>query len=290
MRSAKSYSRIKIAASAWAALCAAYFLWEALSYRGLFGRLAELQIGKFGAYAPFLTFLFLFCLAVIPVLVIVWILRPSERDLIREASLVELRIFQARRLRLAMVLLGAISVAISVAFLAYSIFLLPSQQGNLRTLAISDIGTVAVSEGPTRLVGGELGTIVYFGHDWYIGDERMAFAPYRSPAGTDGLAHVFVELDAANRKALAATQQRPVWSGILVEGGLPGTARALFNSIGVGVAEPHYTLYRDEYALKIGYWLQAVQWLILSGFLFFLAYYLSRRIRRLEEALPATDG
>ena len=290
MRSEKAYTRIKAAASAWAAICAVYFLWEALSYRGFFGRLAELQIGKFGAYAPFLTYLFLFGVAIVPALFIVWILRPSGRDVAGDASLVELRISQARRLRLIIALLGIISVATSAAFLAYSIFVLPGQEGSLRTLAISDIGAVAVNEGPTRLVGGELGTIVYFGHNWYVGDERMAFAPYRPPSGSDGLAYVFVELDARNREALAATEQRPVWSGILVEGGLPGAARVLFNSIGVGVAEPHYTLYRDEYALKIGYWLQAVQWLILSGFLFILTYFLSRRVRRREEALLTTGS
>lgn len=287
MTSVKAYSRIKLVASIWAALAAVYFLWEALNYRGFFGRLAELQIGRFGAYAPFLTFLFLFALAVLPALLVVWILRPSEKDLAHDSALADLRITQARRLRAVLAVLGGISASVSLGFLAYMLLALPGDEGKLHTVSVSDIGTRSVIEGPTRLVGGELGTIVYFGHDWYIGDERMAFAPYRPPAATKEPARVFVELDARNRNSLAATQQRPVWSGILVRGGLPGTARALFNSISVTVSEPHFTLYRDARALTIGYWLQAIQWMILAVFLGLLALLVTRRIKRLQTTKEA---
>lgn len=287
MRSVNGNNRIKLGASVWAALAAGYFLWEALNYRGLYGRLAELQIGRFGAYAPLLTFLLLFGLAVLPALLVVWISRPSEKGLAGQPAIVGLRIAQVRRLRLFIGTLGAICAFVSLAFLAYMLFALPDDHSKLHTVSISDIGAISVIEGPTRLVGGELGTIVYFGHDWYIGDERMAFAPYRSVASANGLARVFVELDARDRKALATIQQRPVLSGILVEGGLPGTARALFNSIGVTVSEPHFTLYRDDYSLKIGYWLQAIQWMILAGFLGFLVLLLTWRIKRLQKAEAA---
>lgn len=282
-RSVRTHAILKWLVSGWTALCAGYFLLEAVAYRGLFARLAELQIARFGAYAPFVTYLLLVGCAVVPLLLVLWLLRPSEDDLGDGLSLTSHRITQAKRLRAVVLSLGGVSGLVALAFLAFTIFFLPTQQGKLQTIAVSEVGNVSVTPGPARLVGGELGTIVYFGHNWFISDERTAFAPYRPVAGSDGLARVFVELDATDRKALAALTQRPSWSGIVVEGGLPGTARALFNSIGVGVSTPHYTLYRSEYALKVGYWLQAVQWLLLAAFLGIVALVQSRHIKRLEQ-------
>ena len=283
MKSSKRSPLLRLAAQAWLAIAGLYFLWEAMNDRGFFGRLAELQIHYFGAYAPLLTFLLLFGLAALPAWLLLRILRRREQQEQSPSEILSLQIKRGKRLRTILYSFAAATTVVVAAFIVFVLFMLPSPQGNVQTIAASDVGTIAVKEGPARMVGGEIGTIVFFGQDWFIGDDRMAFAPYRA-AGKDGrLARVFVQLEAKNKTQLASITQRPAWSGILVEGGLPGTARVLFNSLGVGISDPYYTLYRDEYSLKIRYWLQAIQWTILAVFLLIFARMQTRRVKKLEE-------
>lgn len=263
-------------------MCALYFLWEAVSYRGLFERLAEWEIGRFGTYVPLLTYLLLLGLAVIPVWIIIrFLMRRAGEDMDTQAVL-ELRLAQALRLRFLLVGLGVTSLTIASGFVIFAGWMLPGQSGQLQTLSSAEFGTLPGTEGPARIVGGELGTIIYFGQDWFIGDDRMAFSPYRSPVPGNGVAQIFVQLEATDKNELEKIVQRPSWSGIIVEGGLPGPVRVLFNDIGISIATPHYTLYQNEYALKIRYWLQAIQWALLSVFMFLLTAFQSRAIRKLE--------
>lgn len=273
---------VSLAARVWAVLCGLYFLWEGFTYNGLFGRLAEFQINRFGAYAPLLTYLFLFCLLVVPVWLIVRLFARRGEKKLEMAELFALRISQARQLRIVLVALGLTSLAVTIGIVTYATMILPNQSGKLQTIAVSELGTVAFDEGPARLVGGELGTIIFFGQDWFIGDDRTAFSPYRAVSATSGPAQVFVQLKVTGEKDAEAIVQRPAWTGLIVEGGLPGPARVLFNSIGVGIPTPHYTLYENEYSLKIRYWLQSIQWLILAAFFGIMVALQTRTIRRLE--------
>lgn len=278
----KAYIRlVKLTAQAWTALCGVYFLWEAVSYRGVFSRLAEFQIARFGTYAPLLTYLALLAVSVIPAWIIVRLLLRKAEGSLDLASLIGLKIAQARRLRLFLVALGATAFMVTLCFVGYAVWMLPSQKGTLQTISANEFGAVQIKEGPARVVGGDLGTIIFFGQDWFIGDDRMAFAPYRSEAATDGLAHIFVQLEATDKNELKKVTQRPSWSGIIVEGGLPGPVRVLFNYIGVGISDPYFTLYQNEHSLKIRYWLQAIQWLLLSVFLLVLIIVQSRTIKSL---------
>ena len=92
-------SLLKLAARGWIALCGLYFLWEATQYRGFFGRLAELQIKYFGTYAPLLTYLFLFCLTVLPAWLVLRILRKREREAQKAEPELTIRIRRIKRLR-----------------------------------------------------------------------------------------------------------------------------------------------------------------------------------------------
>lgn len=274
---------IKVFPPAWAVACGLYFLWEALSYRGIFSRLAEFQIVRFGHYVPLLTYLFLLCFCTIPVLVIARFLLKDAHAEMPLADIVALRLTQARRLRRLLIASSATALCVAGGFLAYAFFALPDQKGELQTITASEIGNLAVREGPVRLVGGELGTIIFFGQDWLIGDDRMAFSPYRPTTGSDGLARIFVQLEATKKSDAERIVQRPSWSGLIVEGGLPGPVRVLFNYLGVGISTPYYTLYQTEYALKIRYWLQAIQWAILSAFLAILVAFQKRAIARIKD-------
>jgi len=280
--SSKAYIRlVRFAAQAWTALSASYFLWEALNYRGIFARLAELQIAKFGTYAPLLTYLVIITVVVVPVWIIARLLLRKTRENLDPAVLLALSIRQARRLRWFLVALAGTSFAVTLGFVAFVLWMLPTQNGPLQTISASEIGTDPVKEGPARVVGGDLGTIIFFGQDWYISDDRMAFAPYRSEAEKDGLAHIFVQLEATDKNELKKVTQRASWSGIIVEGGLPGPVRVLFNYIGIGISDPYYTLYQSEYSMKIRYWLQAIQWSLLTVFLLVLTYIQTRTIKDL---------
>lgn len=287
----RSFARlISLAVQAWTLICGLYFLWEALAYRGLFGRLAEFQIARFGSYVPLLTYLALFVLAVVPAWLIVWFLARRHEEELDLGELIELRLTQARKLRLLLVALATASFSVAVGFAVYALWFLPGQNGELRTIAASEFGSVPVQEGPTRIVGGELGTVIFFGQDWFIGDDRMAFSPYRPVADSDGLSRVFVQLETTGKKDREAIVQRPAWSGIIVEGGLPGTVRVLFNYIGVGISDPYYTLYQNEYALKVRFWLQSVQWTFLTLFLILLVLLQRKTIRNLERQKSAATA
>ncbi|MDC8753590.1 hypothetical protein OIK40_02910 [Erythrobacter sp. sf7] len=278
---------MSLAIQAWTLICGLYFLWEALAYRGLFGRLAEFQIARFGSYVPLLTYLVLFTLALIPAWIIAWFFARRREEDLDLAALLELRISQARKLRLLIVALATASVSVAAGFAIYAFWFLPGQDGELRTIAASEFGAVPINEGPTRIVGGELGTVIFFGQDWFIGDDRMAFSPYRPVADGDGLSRVFVQLETTGTRGREAIVQRPAWSGIIVEGGLPGTVRVLFNYIGVGISDPYYTLYQNEYALKVRFWLQAMQWAFLTLFLTLLIVSQTRTIKKLERQKDA---
>ena len=282
MRSRSLARPLSLAVQAWTLICGMYFLWEAISYRGLFGRLAELQIARFGSYVPLLTFLALFVLAVVPAWIIVWFFARRHEKELDIGELIGLRVTQARKLRLLLVALATASFSVALGFTVYALWFLPDQDGELRTIAASEFGAVPVQEGPTRMVGGELGTVIFFGQDWPIGDDRMAFSPYRPVASTTGPARVFVQLETTGKKDRKSIVQRPAWSGIMVEGGLPGTVRVLFNYVGVGIADPYYTLYQNEHALKIRFWLQAIQWALLTLFLSLLIVLQRRTIKNLE--------
>lgn len=281
MRSPSSQRLIRLAVQCFTLLCGLYFLWEALSYRGLFSRLAEFQIGRLGHYAPLLTYLFLFCLFSLPALLVAWLfLRKRDGDA-PMAEIVDDRLEQARRLRRFLVAPSLLAALVAAGLLTYSTFALPGSEGEVQTISASEIGAVSIKQGPARLVGGELGTIIFFGQDWFVGDDRMAFSPYRSSGSGSAAASVFVQLEARNKRDAEKVTQQPVWSGIIVEGGLPGPVRVLFNYLGVGITAPYYTLYQDDYSLKIRYWLQAIQWGFLAVFFAILAVWQSRPIRKL---------
>jgi hypothetical protein len=287
MRSQSLTRLVSLVAQVWTLVFGLYFLWEALAYRGLFGRLAEFQIGRFGSYVPLLTYLFLFTIAVVPAWIIAWFFARRHEEDLDLAALLSLRISQARKLRVLLVALATASFSVAVGFAIFALWFLPGQNGELRTITASEFGAVPIQEGPTRIVGGELGTVIFFGQDWFIGDDRMAFSPYRPVADSKGLARVFVQLETTGTRDRESIVQRPVWSGIIVEGGLPGTVRVLFNYIGVGISDPYYTLYQNEYALKIRFWLQAIQWVFLTLFLTFLIVSQTRTIRKLERQKAA---
>jgi hypothetical protein len=273
---------------AWIALCCAYFLWEAARYRGLYAWLAEKQIAHFGGYVPLFTFVFLCFLGFLPALLLRWVIkrthsRSDDAALVATAALK--RAVQIRRL-----LFGTAGVVggFVLGTMMYALFLLPVEGGKIQTVTATDVEPQGVSEGSTRLVGGELGKVATFGQFWFLDDRHVAYAPYRAPGLENDATQLFVQLQADSSESLAKIVQRPSWSGILVEGGLPGTMRSLFASLGARPGEPYFTLYPDRAALQSLYWVQAAQLALLALFFGLLGFLQSRRIARMTRESQAT--
>lgn len=282
-------SMLRVLCRIWVIVCLGYFTWEALAYRGIFKKLAELQISYMGGYAPLLTY---FCLAgftAIPA----WLLlkRARRRELV--ASGVgdgeAYRIEQIRSLHIILRNFALLTSVAAIAFVLCATFALPDSAGQVQSIAASEVNAVSITEGPARLVGGEVGDVALFGQSWLVGGDRMAFAPYRAPSDRPGAASLFVQLPTPDNGGRPKFRQQTSWSGIIVKGGLPGTVRTLFGSAGTNIAEPYYTLYASEYDLKIWYWLQSFQWALVTLFLLGCTWLLSRQAKRLEKSTGFTS-
>lgn len=276
-------SMFRVLCRAWVIVCLGYFTWEALAYRGVFKKLAELQIGYIGGYAPLLTYFFLAGLTAIPA----WLLlkRARRRELVA-AGVCEGDAYRLEQIRGLYTVLRGFALVTSVAaiaFVLYATFALPDSAGQVQSIAASEANAVSITEGPARLVGGEVGDVALFGQSWLVGGDRMAFAPYRAPSDRPGAASLFVQLPTPDNGGRPKFRQQTSWSGIIVKGGLPGTVRTLFGSAGTNIAEPHYTLYASEYDLRIWYWLQSIQWALVTLFLLGCTWLLSRQAKRLEQ-------
>jgi hypothetical protein len=163
-----------------------------------------------------------------------------------------------------------------------TLFFLPGNSGERREITPADTVQLALSEGPSRLTGGEVGLVAYFGQYWFLDDSFVAYAPYRQPGAKNQPARLFVMLRAESREKLVEAAQRPAWTGILVEGGLPGTIRTLFRGYDIPVGQQYFTLYPDRKAIQARYWVQAGQLLLVALALLLFGLFQRRRARRLQ--------
>lgn len=277
-------------ARVWIALVGAYFLWEAANYRRFYAWLAEWQIANFGGYVPLLNFIALLFIGWLPIWVIRKIVRARNKNEQSAQAKYDRLLVDANRLRV--FLLGGAIAALGglLATLALAFILVPRADGPVQSLAASEFGTTTIAEGPTRVVGGELGTIISFGQDWQFSENRNIYAPYRSTSMDKEPNIVFIKLSVGKSENLTRLRSRPAWSGILVRGGMPGTIRSLFGSVGVKIANPHFTLYPDLASIRSTYWVQAGQLALLVLLLLFLGWRQSKRVAKLRETDITSHG
>lgn len=266
----------------WMLLVGSYFLWEAANYRGFYGWLAEKQIAMFGGYVPLLNYAFLVFLGWIPIWLIRRLLKSKNEKEPSIEDLFNLAIAGANRVRLfafgaALAAFGGFAVT-----LVFALLLVPSDQGPVQSIAASELDTATIRVGPTRLVGGELGPAVSFGQDWLLDDKRTVYAPYQV-AGSDLKPRtVFIRLTVSKDTKAEQIQNRPVWNGVLVEEGVPGTVQSFYRSLGVSTATPYFTLYPDIKAIRATYWVQAGQLALLVVLLLLVGYWQTRRVKKLR--------
>ena len=283
----KNQSRSKIwrqIARAWILLVCGHFAWEALSYRCLYAISAEWQIANFGGYVPVLTYAFWAFLFSLPGLIIA---RRSRERQVKAMSLgQEFAASQAFGKRvMAFLFFAAFSLMAAAAGTAlWAQFALPTMAGPVQTISLGDPNAKHPVEGPTRLVGGVTGRPAIFGQFWFLGDKYIAYAPYLESGPTSNQSSFFVQLRYLDRKTLRAEVNAPVWNGLLVRDGLPGTIRALFRGIGYRVPDSYFTLYASEIAMRYRYWAHAIQMAIGSLLPLILALFQRRHLRKARES------
>lgn len=268
----------------WVAIVSAYFLWEAIGYRYLYAVFAEWQIRNFGGYVPMLTFGAWALLFASPGLIVVRRARETREETLSSAADFSLgERFAKRFMQLLFgMAAGLLLAASATVFWAY--FYLPKMEGAPQTITVGDAAPRTIIEGPARLVGGITGRPAIFGQFWFIGQRYVAYAPYYASGSKATRAEFFVQLDYLNRRQLFSDLGAPVWNGILVNEGLPGTMRELFGYLGYRPRGAYYTLYQSEAAMRHRYLVHAFQMFIGALLPLILALLQRRHLKKRREA------
>lgn len=263
-------------------LVGSYLMFEAHSYSGFYAWVSEWQIAVFGSYAPFLSFLFLLAIGVLPVLLILTLIRKRRHRQPEVVQTANLRLERAIKIRNAARGVFAVAFGLLLVALLFVTFALPNDEGEPVTLTVSENWSVPLREGSARLVGGEVGTMFTFGQSWWIGEHRKFFAVYQVPGLNREGASFFVDLGPVDVKQLPGLRQRTTWSGLLVKGGLPGTTRPMLRGAGIKVSDPYYTLYPDRRTLQASYFVQLGQMALLALLLALVSIFYNRHIARIQ--------
>ena len=273
----------------WIAAAIGYCLWEATAYRGLFALLSEGELVSFGGYAPLLNCIALSVLLSLPAGILLRYLANEKSD--AEPPLYAAQ-RSAQRIASLLTVIGASLLLACATTAVYAAYAFPQATRSAQMIAVGiDDAGIEPSEGSTRLVAGRMGRVAVFRQFWFIGDAATAFAPY-TPVEADGRnARYFVEIDFEQIDDLRGKLNRPVWSGLLVEGGLPGTMRALYEKFGIAVPPHHYTLYSSRAKAQSIYWIKAGQLGLSAIILLLLGWAQQRRANRLAPRIdePVED-
>lgn len=282
---AKTFSRkfAKHIPCVWILLVGAYFLWEAANYRGIYGWLAETQIEYFGGYMPLLNYAFLVFLGWIPIWIVRRLSKTEDKVELSQYDLFSQAITDANRMRVLSIGAALAACGGLVITLVFALYLVPSDQGLTQSFAASELETATIRVGPTRLVGGELGPVVTFGQDWLFDERLTVYAPYQLAGPEQKPRVIFIRLLAGSDDELKQLRDRPAWTGVLIEEGVPGTVQSFYKSLGVATATPYYTLYPDINSIRATYWVQAGQLALLSVLLLLVGWWQTRWVNRLRE-------
>jgi len=266
-------------------LVGSYLMFEAHSYSGFYAWVCEWQISVFGSYAPFLSFLFLLAIGVLPLLLILTLIRKSRRREPDVARTANHRMERAVTIRNSARGIFAVAFGLLLVALLFVTFVLPSDGGEPVTVTVTENSSIPLREGSARLVGGEVGTMFTFGQSWLLGEHRKFYAVYQVPGPNREGATFFVDLGPVGVKQLPSLRQRTTWSGLLVKGGLPGTTRPMLRAAGIKLTDPYYTLYPDRRTLQASYFVQLGQMALLALLLALVSVFYNRYIARLQREI-----
>ena len=265
----------------WIGAALLFVLWQSMTYRGIAAFAGEWQFNAFGAYHPAMTFLLLFLILSLPLL----LLRRRGNDAgAAGGPLPEMRRAVARLRRLFQVCLFVCGIAllgsVIVAFIAVR---LPGETEPLHSVAVSDFGT------PPELGSVDLRGRVRFdktavyNQDALFFHQRERFVPVMSPQGNQTNFRYFVALPPEDQ--MQPTDLSTPLHGILREGGLPGEVIQLYRYAGNTISPDYYVLFASTASMRKPYWTDLAGLLALALFFALACAFVSTRLRRIRQAI-----
>lgn len=269
---------------AWLAIVTAYFLAEAGTYTGLYRWLAELQLWWWWWYFPMLSLLLLIGVFAAPALFVLLVLRRRRRETMSDAFRAQSSLRFAKRVMKGLFGLSALFAAGAAGLLAFAYLGLPSGEGYPRIHAVGEAEREMPTEGPTQLIGVAPGRVGVYGNYWTLGYYHIGFAPAVGSAGLRGVRY-FIEVPPDRDGRYPRATAQTAWSGILVEGGLPGAMQRLFRAKGYQIPLRYYTLYRSEASMRVVWLVRVVQFAGVALLFLGFGFWQRRNVRKMRDAI-----
>jgi hypothetical protein len=271
-------------AFAWIGLVTLYFLIEAATYSGLYRWLAELQLWLWWWYFPMVSLLLLAGLFSLPALIVLLVLRQRRRETMSDAMLAQSSLRFARRVMKGLfVLSGGLAFA-AAGLLIFAWIGLPDTTGYPRIHGVGEAEREMPTEGPTQLIGVAPGRVAVYGTYWVLSYRHIGFAPASSSEGLRGVRY-FVEVPPGKDGLYPRFTGKTSWTGILVEGGLPGAMQRLFRANGYIIPTRYYTLYQSEASMRVVWLVRAMQFAGVALLVLGFAFWQRRNVRNLRKAM-----
>lgn len=274
---------LSVVAAAWVLVVLAFFGLQLDMYEGLTSSLAEWQYSYLGQYLPWLTFLALFAMCTLPVVLVLAYLRHR----VRRALAPEVPALVHTVMRAETAMLNFLSVCASaVLLIGFGVFVwtmfFPQMQTPDRAITVAAAAVPAPGNGNVRLTGTVLyGRTAKYQQDVMLIERVMYFAPVAQASSEAGAGQFFVELP--NSTPPSGPQARlATFNGILVRDGLPGPIRQLYKAVGINVTEQHYVLFTSRVSLCWPYYVVALNCLVMGLILTILALFQRKRLKTIS--------
>lgn len=268
----------------WLLFVPIWMTWGAATYGGLYRWLSDWQLSSVGEYDVFLSFIAPTLLLVTPAVIFLRFrlkARPAVPPRPVDPAVAE---------RVAVRVLGVVGSGGAIVCAGALLWAqhVPDRAGPSVDVDLAALGVAAPPLGRVTLIGTiDADHIVKKTIDAKGIGGRYLYAamvvPGAAPETVRGPARIFVEeyADSSFSQPLP-TDAGNRFKGVLVEGGLPGTARRQFARLGVGIADPYYLLLTGPDGARGDYYgAAALSGLVaLLGLLPLVRVYLARARRR----------
>jgi hypothetical protein len=264
----------------WSLIAFLFFFWQAFSYFGFVGRLAEWQFDRFETYFPVLTVAILVGIAAIIGVVLLAIRRRRSSDQVQnpEAEVQRVLTSAARTTRAlsALAVLGAVAALVTLVLM----WMLPGTAGTTQRLPV--MTGEAVVEGPASVdLDADLTRTARFEEDLLIRKRTIFFAPVMT-GDTEAAVSIFVEV---RQIAGEPVRYEPTRTGVARIGTLPSEIASLYQRSGLSVAKDHVVLYRSPESISWRYQILALEFFLFSLICLVFALFQNRSWKRLRKDL-----
>jgi hypothetical protein len=254
----------------WSLIAFLFFFWQAFSYFGFVGRLAEWQFDRFETYFPVLTVALLVGIAAVIGVVLLAIRKRRSGDQTQnpaaEAQRVLTSAARTTRALSALAVLGAVAALITLVLM----WMLPGTAGTTQRLPVMT-GEIVV-EGPASVdLDADLTRTARFEEDLLV-----------MTGDTEAAVSIFVEV---RQIAGEPVRYEPTRTGVARIGALPSEIVSLYQRSGLSVAKDHVVLYRSTESISWRYQILALEFFLFSLICLIFALFQNRSWKRLRKDL-----